>query len=332
MIPFPDSIYLGSWAAGVAFTVISTPFWARLAHRFGWLDLPGPRKIHNQPTPLAGGLAIFSSLLLTMLFASLLFIGLRDCEWSEQLQPGAMLHGLKRRLGELLVIFSGGVVILILGWLDDQHDLKPVHKLLVQASVASLVAAAGVKCTIFIPIPAVTFILTVLWIVGVTNAFNLMDNMNGLCAGLAAISSFFFGAYAAIYGQFLTASFAFLLSGTFVGVLPFNFPKAEVFLGNAGSYLAGYLLSVLAILPEFYNQKQPHAIAILAPIFILAIPISDMARVIYVRWRIGHPIFKGDTRHLSHLLVKQGLNQTLAVELIWLFQTAIGLLAFALCK
>lgn len=141
--------------------------------------------------------------------------------------------------------------MLILGWYDDRHNLSPFQKLLGQMLISVIVAATGLRVTLFIPFVPVTFLLTALWFVAVTNAMNLMDNMDGLCTGLTAIIAFLISWYAALYGQFLTAGFGFLLCGAFAGFLPYNFPKARAFLGDAGSHLAGYCLAVLAILPDF---------------------------------------------------------------------------------
>src|SRR6185369_1616445 len=170
---------------------------------------------------------------------------------------------------------------------------------------------------------------TILWILTVINAFNFMDNMNGLCAGLGAVGSWCFAIIAAGNGQYLVAIVALMTFGALLGFLPYNYPNARAFLGDSGSHLVGYLLAVLAILPHFYTVRHPRHWAVLIPLLVLAIPLGDLVWVVILRWRMGKPFYIGDTNHLSHRLVKFGLNRTQAVLVIWLLAIAIGALAFA---
>jgi len=132
---------------------------------------------------------------------------------------------------------------------------------------------------------------------------------------------------AAMDTQYLVALIAFLSCGALLGFLPHNFPNARAFLGDAGSHLVGYLLGVLAVLPHFYTAREPRRLAVLTPLLVLAIPLADLARVVLLRWRMGKAFYLGDTNHLSHRLVRAGLNRTIAVVLIWLAATVIGALA-----
>jgi UDP-GlcNAc:undecaprenyl-phosphate GlcNAc-1-phosphate transferase len=154
-----------------------------------------------------------------------------------------------------------------------------------------------------------------------------MDNMNGLCAGLALIATFLLGLTSARHGQYLVAAISFLSGGAILGFLPYNFPRATAFLGDTGSHLLGYLLAVLAILPHFYTKKNPHHWAVLSPLLILAVPLVDLVWVVGLRWRLGQPFYIGDTNHLSHRLVRRGLHPTHAVLLIWFLAVAIGALS-----
>jgi len=113
-----------------------------------------------------------------------------------------------------------------------------------------------------------------------------------------------------------------------MGFLPYNFPRATVFLGDAGSHLVGYLLGVLAILPHFYTKENPTALAVLNPLLILAVPLFDLISVVLIRWKAGRPFYVGDTNHLSHRLVRKGLSQTTAVLVIWLLAAICGATAF----
>jgi UDP-GlcNAc:undecaprenyl-phosphate/decaprenyl-phosphate GlcNAc-1-phosphate transferase len=148
-----------------------------------------------------------------------------------------------------------------------------------------------------------------------------------LCAGLGVIGAFYFALIAALDHQYLVALIAFLTCGALLGFLPYNFPRAKAFLGDAGSHLVGYLLAVLAILPHFYTPGHPRILATLSPLLILAVPLADLVQVVIVRWRSGRPFYLGDTRHLSHRLVQLGLSPTHAVLLLWLAAAMLGALA-----
>ena len=128
--------------------------------------------------------------------------------------------------------------------------------------------------------------------------------------------------------QYLVALIAFLIFGALLGFLPFNFPRARAFLGDAGSHLIGYLLAVLAILPHFYTARHPRRWAVLIPLLVLAVPLIDMVWIVMYRWFIGQPFYQADTNHLSHHLVRAGLNPTRAVLLIWLAAALIGGLVY----
>ena len=227
---------------------------------------------------------------------------------------------------QLLAIAFGGIGITWLGWLDDKHELRALPKFAGQLFLAVVLAAAGVRITLFVPNVLFSYAVTVLWLLTVINAFNFMDNMNGLCAGLGAIGAWHFAALAAADGQYLVTLIALLACGALLGFLPYNFPRARAFLGDAGSHLTGYLLAVLAILPHFYTPQHPRPLAVLTPLFVLALPLLDLAWVVLLRWRSGQPFYVGDTNHLSHRLVRAGLTRRNAVLLIWLAAAVVGAL------
>ena len=243
---------------------------------------------------------------------------------SQKNTENLLFHGLHKRAVELGAIFAGALGMLVVGWLDDKRELQPGAKFGGQFFVALLVAASGARITLFVPNLLFSYVITVLWILTIINAFNFMDNMNGLCGGLSGIGAWFFGLIAASEGQYLVGLIAFLSFGAFLGFLPFNFPRARAFLGDSGSHLAGYLLAVLAILPHFYTPEHPRRRAVLVPLFVLAVPLLDMVWVVLLRWRSGKPFYVGDTNHLSHRLVRRGYSRTQAVLLIWLFAATFG--------
>ena len=345
---FPFNVYLLAALSACITVLAALPLWRRWCLRTGLVDDPGHRKIHHQPIPLAGGLAVMTGLLVPALLACLLIwwqqpalnAADRSVITSASAQPSGRLallnpdsvyllqYGLGRRAIELAAIFLGAFGILLVGWLDDKHELRPGLKFAGQFLVAALVAASGARITLFVPSILFSYAITILWILTIINAFNFMDNMNGLCAGLGAIAAYHFATIAAADGQYLVGLIAFLTFGALLGFLPYNFPHARAFLGDAGSHLVGYLLAVLAILPHFYSIRHPRRQAVLIPLLVLAVPLADMVWVVILRWRIGQPFYQGDTNHLSHRLVRRGLTRWQAVLVIWAAAELIGLLAY----
>lgn len=319
---FPANAYLLSFLGAFLATAASLPLWRAWCVRHGLVDDPGHRKIHHTPVPLAGGLAVFTGLAAVVLTGAAA-VGL------ELLDPEAVTklgYGLGKRAPQLAAIFAGALGMVLLGGWDDKYELRPAVKFTGQCALALLVAASGVRVTLFVPNVAFSYVITVLWVLTVTNAVNFNDNMNGLCGGLGIIAAAWIAFHAASEGQYLVASLALLMCGALTGFLPFNFPRASVFLGDAGSHLVGYLLAVLAILPHFYSvqQAEPSRLAVLNPLLILAVPLLDLASVVWLRTRAGRPFWLGDTNHFSHRLVRAGLSKSRAVLVLWLAAAAAG--------
>ena len=325
-------IYLAAFLSAAATALVALPLWRKWCLRTGLVDDPGHRKIHDSAMPLAGGLTVMTALLVPMALA-VAIIALRHAVPLlplDDVTTPLLAHGLQKRGLELTAIFVGAIGMLLVGLWDDKKEARPAAKFLCQFAVAALVAASGARITLFVPSPLFSFAVTILWILTVINAFNFMDNMNGLCGGLGAIGAFYFGLSAATapVPQYLVALIAFLTSGALVGFLPNNFPRAKSFLGDSGSHLVGYLLAILAILPHFYTRGNTHALAVLTPLLVLAVPLGDLVWVVILRTRMGKPFYIGDNNHLSHRLVRLGLARTSAVLVIWLLALAIGALAF----
>ncbi len=320
MLTFPLNVYVITFLAAALAAGMSLPAWRQFAARAGLVDDPGHRKIHGEPVPLAGGLAVLTGLLLpTAAAVALLFFGTVHLP-----SPEALSYGLEKRALQLGAILGGAMAMVVLGILDDRFELQPAAKFLGQFMVALAVAGSGVRITLFVPSVVFSYFVTVLWILTVTNAFNFMDNMNGLCGGLGAISAWFFFLNAAQAGQYLVAMLALLIAGALLGFLPYNFPSAKTFLGDSGSHLVGYLMAVLAILPHFYTRQNPRPFAVFDPLLILAVPLLDLLCVVWIRWRLGKPFYLGDTNHLSHRLVGRGWSRSQAVLLIWLLSIALA--------
>jgi UDP-GlcNAc:undecaprenyl-phosphate/decaprenyl-phosphate GlcNAc-1-phosphate transferase len=323
-VTFPFNIYLLALFGAGATTLISVPLWRAWCLRMGHVDDPGHRKIHAAPIPLAGGLAVVTGIFVPVLAGTILF------QWG-LLELGArelMVYGVQRRAPQLAAILGGALAMVILGWLDDRHELSPAVKFGGQLMIAFLVAFSGVRITLFVESTLFSYAITLLWILTVTNAFNFMDNMNGLCAGLGVIGAWYFASTAALQGQYLAAVMALLACGALLGFLPFNYPKATVFLGDAGSHLVGFMMAVLAILPHFHSPENPKPWAVLSPLLILAVPLIDLIWVVLIRWRLGQPFYVGDNNHLSHRLVRRGWTPARAVALICLCAAVFGAVAF----
>jgi UDP-GlcNAc:undecaprenyl-phosphate/decaprenyl-phosphate GlcNAc-1-phosphate transferase len=325
-VNFPIGYYAAAFAAAAVTSWLALPLWRRWSRHVGLVDDPGHRKIHVEPMPLAGGLAVMTGLALPLMVAVLIV----SLGWinADSLEP--LTYGLGKRALQLAAIVGGGIGMLLLGLLDDRFELKPAAKFGGQLLIAFLVAASGVRVTLFVDNAAFSYAVTMLWILTVTNAVNFMDNMNGLCGGIGAIGAMYFALQAAAKGQYLVALLAFLAAGSLTGFLPHNYPRATSFLGDSGSHLVGYLLAVLAILPHFYSSKSPNPAAVLSPLLILAVPLADLASVVLIRVRAGKPFWIGDTNHFSHRLVRAGWSKTHAVALLWLCAAALGALSFLL--
>ena len=225
------TVYLVASVSAWLTTIVSLPLWCRWCIRAGIVDEPGHRKIHNEVIPLAGGVAVMTGLLVPALLGAVLLWwrygveGLADNsanpgaglpELHSQLGSNTMsllVYGLGRRGLELAAILFGALGMLVLGVVDDKHELRPGAKFTGQVLIAGLVAASGAQITLFIHNQAFHYAITILWIVTVINAFNFMDNMNGLCAGLGAIGAWYFASLAAREGQYLVALLAFLTCG-----------------------------------------------------------------------------------------------------------------------
>ena len=287
-------------AAGVAAgaSALATPLFARLAHRLGLLDRPGGYKGHAQPTPLLGGLAVLGGCL----------VGLATAGGLERPRP-------------FLALGVGGAVVLVVGLVDDRRALSASWKmgwqLLAAASAGACLLLLDVRLTLFVPVPLPMALLTLVWVVAVTNAMNLADHANGLCAGLAALAAVALAGVNLHSGAHDVALASACLAGACAGFLPYNWPRARIFLGDGGSLTLGFLLAGLAVLGVYTPGARVPALAVGVPPIALAVPLLDVAVVALLRWRAGHPFWLGDRRHLAHRLERSGHSPARAVALAW---------------
>jgi UDP-GlcNAc:undecaprenyl-phosphate GlcNAc-1-phosphate transferase len=252
------------------------------------------------------------------------------------------LGGLRERLDSLWIMLGGALSLMTLGLIDDRRGLDWRIRLFVQFTVAVVcVVTQGWQLTAFIAIPRVGWLVSVTlsatWIVALINSFNMLDNMDGLSAGVAAIAASILALVmlispAAPQPQLFVAGFLFVLVGALLGFLIHNRPPAKIFMGDAGSYFVGFSIAVATLLATFagYSPSGAAPHAVLAPLCVMAVPLYDMTTVICIRLRQGRSPFAADKNHFSHRLVELGLSKTQAVLTIYLTTATCGLGALLL--
>lgn len=316
----------------------------RLAPRWGLVDQPNRRKVHVVPVPLGGGVAISCGVVLPFAMGTLLLLLMDDRSLERILPEFAVPHlgGLRAQLGSLWIMLGGALLLMTLGLIDDRRGLDWRIRLFVQFAVATVcVVTQGWQLTAFIDMPRlgwlVSVTLTVIWVVALINSFNMLDNMDGLSAGVAAIAASMLAIVmlispAAPRPQLFVAGFLFVLVGSLLGFLFHNRPPAKIFMGDAGSYFVGFCIAIATLLATFagYSPSSPGRHALLAPLCVMAVPLYDMTTVIWIRLREGRSPFEADKNHFSHRLVELGLSKTQAVLTIYLTTATCGLGALLL--
>jgi len=309
------------------------PAASAIARRYGILDQPGPRKVHGRPTPRAGGIAVWAAFTLVVLAGYLGAPALGRNGWFiAHFGPQIALLSEAYRVGDkLLAVVLGGSVAFGVGLLDDVLGRRfgPGWKLAGQTLAALALLSAGIR-TDFLHFEVLNSAVTLLWVVGITNAFNLLDNMDALSAGVALIAALVLALNAFLLGEFFISLVLMAFIGSVLGFLVFNWHPASIFLGDCGSLFVGFTLASLTLLEHFVTHASSSYFPVLMPVLVLALPIVDTATVVVIRWREGRPIYVGDSRHLSHRLVSLGMSPRLAVATIYLIALGIGLGAVAL--
>jgi UDP-GlcNAc:undecaprenyl-phosphate GlcNAc-1-phosphate transferase len=325
---------LGAFLAAT-FSLFLTPWVIKFARWVGAIDQPGERKAHSVPMPRLGGVAVFLSFFLALAAVYLLDPKFIIGSW--------LLTSEGTLLGACLFL------VMLLGFWDDLKSLKPSQKFGIQVLLASVVYLAGFRISGVTdafgagPLDVRTFDypLTILWIVGVTNALNLIDGLDGLAAGVATIAALTVFPIALLWGDAGTALLAILLAGALVGFLRFNFNPAKIFLGDSGSLFIGFTLAVLSIRS---STKSTTAFALLIPILALGLPIMDTLLSMIRRFlrsflpdqkketsfgRRLKTIFSPDKSHIHHRLIAQGLSHRTAVLVLYAVSCLLGIGAFA---
>ena len=308
---------------------VITPYTIRLAKKVGAVDIPNDRRVNKKPMPRLGGLAVIAGFLVSVIY----------------LVISASIEG-KINLSEdglnikLLGILGGMLVLGIVCYIDDVKDIKPLVKLAGQVTAAIIVASSGVlidnftipfKENSFVLNEVFSFILTVGWIIGITNAINLIDGLDGLSSGITLISCLSLVVVFALNESPLIAIILITaLAGAIVGFLPYNFNPAKTFIGDVGSNFMGFALAIISILGV---AKTYTAIVLIAPIMILALPIFDTIWAIIrriVKSKSIKGVFKADRGHLHHRLMAKGYTQKQSVLILYGATATLGMTAIIL--
>ncbi|WP_139905690.1 MraY family glycosyltransferase [Clostridium thermarum] len=305
-----DNLFLLSFIAAITSFFI-TPLIRKAAYRYGVLDIPrGKRKIHKKPIPLLGGLAIYIPFIILVVAKAGV---INRAEWG---------------------IILGGLIIVIGGVLDDKWELRPCQKLLFQLMASMVLIIMGLRIEMitnpfgslvpYIDIGFLSIPFTVIWVIGITNALNLIDGLDGLAAGIALISTLTILLIAIMKERIGAAYLTAILSGAIAGFLPYNFNPASIFLGDTGAQLLGFLLAAISIEGAI---KSATIFSIIVPIFIIGIPIFDTLFAIVRRKINGKPIMQADRGHLHHRLLDMGLTQKQAVLVMYVISIVLSMLA-----
>ena len=309
----------------LALSLIATPLVSRLAVKINALDLPGERKLHRQPIPRLGGIAIYLAYVVALNTGLLL--------------SDHLLNLFEKSLRSWLGLLFGGSIVLALGIVDDIYELRPRTKLIFQVLAGLVVYGAGLQVTkLANPFDGVLVLdwlslpVTLLWIVGITNAMNLIDGLDGLASGVALIITATILVISIMSGQMGVAAISSILCGSTLGFLRYNFNPARIFMGDSGSMFLGFTLAVISLQG---TQKSTTAMAIFIPILFFGLPIAD---TIFAVWRRlgrrptaaskgGWRVFNADREHIHHKLINLGLSHRSAVLILYLVTVGLSVVA-----
>lgn len=289
------------FASALLLAIGATPGARWLALKFGMIDQPAERKVHTAPIPRFGGIAMYGAVVIALLVFRERF-----------------------RFDQLVSILLGATWVSFLGVWDDRWGLRPILKLAGQVAAAFILIVTDVQVQ-FLPSEVLNWVVTAIWVVGLTNAINFLDNMDGLSGGIVAIASAFFLLLAIQNGQYLVGGLSAALLGASTGFLVYNFNPASIFMGDTGSLFLGFMLAALGIKLRFPGNTD--TVTWMVPVIVLGVPIFDTTLVVFSRIRRGlHPVTPGKD-HASHRLVRIGFTQREAVMALYLVGGMLGMVA-----
>lgn len=321
-----DLAYLAVAIAAFLFALILVPIAKKIGKRLGIVDPVHPDKIHQEPMVRCGGAGIFAAFCLTLLSG----LTLLHFEAPRKLLPAGLrdhIPNIPLVFNRLATVIAGGTLLFIVGLIDDKKNLRPLTKLAFQILAGCILVAGGITIQLFIPGWLPGALLTIIWVVLISNAFNLLDNMNGLSAGVAVVCAFSFYLVSRTGGEYFMMAMFAALAGSAAGFLPYNFPRARLFMGDSGSLFLGYMFAALSIMVTYYDAGVPSQLPVVAPLIVLGVPLFDTLSVMWIRWRNHKPLMQGDQNHFSHRLVALGFTRTAAVVFIWVVTFTMGLAA-----
>ncbi|MCK5072845.1 MAG: undecaprenyl/decaprenyl-phosphate alpha-N-acetylglucosaminyl 1-phosphate transferase [Bacteriovoracaceae bacterium] len=315
--------------------LIITPFINKLAIKVGLLDRPGERKIHQTVIPMSGGSIIFLSCILTIGISTIL-VHFGICSFLPGDSIEHILDSIEpiRKLPQYILLGVSLFLLWIVGIVDDFYKSEGMakYKLVVQFLAACIaVFFANTHITFFKPV-ILSQILSVVWIVGIVNAFNLLDNMDGLSGGISVICSLVLMGLGIWQGEIIVVIMSSVFIGAAMAFLINNFPKAKIFLGDNGSMTVGFVLAVLTLKISYLTSADSLSFPVLIPLIILAIPLTDVFSVIVIRVLNKRPIYIGDNNHVSHRLTRVGFSKRDAVLIIYMLTLSTSLSGFLLLK
>jgi len=293
--------FIAAFFIALSLTLAGLPWVRRAALALDLVDAPAQRKVHRTPMPLLGGAAIFLGAIAAVL---IIYRG----------QPEPTVIG----------VLLATTVVALTGLIDDYRPLPAWAKLAGQFAGFLILVRFGIR--VRLPLPeGFDYAITLLWLLGITNAVNFLDNMDGLSAGIAAVTTSFILLLALGNGQFLVSALAAALLGACLGFLRYNFPPARIFMGDVGSLFLGFLLAVMALQLRFSDNSN--FVTWMVPVFLLGLPIFDMTLVVVSRLRRGLSPNTAGRDHTSHRLVRLGFSSREAVLILYLFSGILGMMA-----
>ncbi|MGL4790235.1 MAG: glycosyltransferase family 4 protein, partial [Anaerotignaceae bacterium] len=305
-------LYIAAFSTAFAISNVMTPVAKKISLKVGAIDYPKARGMHKDPMPRMGGIAIVAGFMLTLL------IIYRFTNLDSPMQ--------------LIGFIAGAGIIVVLGIVDDCFTLRARFKFLIQIVAALVVVFFGIKINVVLwPFTAVlqkfSIPITVLWIVGVTNAVNLIDGLDGLAAGVSSIAALSLMVLCILTGDEISVVLTATIAGSCLGFLPRNFNPAQIFMGDTGSTFLGFTLAVTSILGVF---KGYAVLALVVSMLCLGLPIFDTLFAMVRRMAKGESIMKPDRGHLHHRLIDRGLSQKQAVMILYGVSMLCGLLAIVI--
>jgi UDP-GlcNAc:undecaprenyl-phosphate/decaprenyl-phosphate GlcNAc-1-phosphate transferase len=313
-------LFAAVFILSLVLTLILTPLGRALAFKLGAVDRPSKRKIHKNIIPRFGGISIFISFIVAVVFALMTarYFGVRLSD---------------KEILSVTGILSGGALITLLGIFDDLGGVPPIWKLAGQVLASCIAVYFGVQI-FFVSTPFTKVLMlgiwavpvTIIWMTAMTNAINLIDGLDGLASGITFIAGATLFIVAIKMGQYDSAILLAALAGTAAGFLRYNFFPASIFLGDSGSLFFGFMLACASIVGVL---KSTLVIALIIPIVVLGIPIYDTANAIIRRAISGRPIFEADKKHIHHRLLKAGFNQRQVVIMIYIACLILSVAALA---